>query len=46
MGEDGPEWTATLRDYDAMTVLEGDRVYFTGGFARRRAARWRAGRAT
>jgi thiamine biosynthesis lipoprotein len=45
MGQEGPEWTATLRGYDAMTVLEGDRVLFTGGFARRRAARWRGGRA-
>jgi FAD:protein FMN transferase len=34
MGEDGPEWTATLGDYDAMTILPGERVLATHGFLR------------
>jgi len=33
MGENGPGWTAGLRDHEAMTVLEGDRVLATPGFA-------------
>jgi FAD:protein FMN transferase len=32
MGEAGPEWTATLGLYEAMTVLADDRVLLTPGF--------------
>jgi FAD:protein FMN transferase len=32
MGEAGPEWTATLGLYDAMTILADDRVLLTPGF--------------
>ena len=35
MGADGPAWTAGLDGYDAMTVVAGDRVLSTPGFARR-----------
>jgi thiamine biosynthesis lipoprotein len=34
MGEDGPRWTATLRGYEAMTILAGGRVLMTPGFPR------------
>jgi thiamine biosynthesis lipoprotein len=37
MGEDGPEWTATLAGYDAMCVTSDRRVLSTPGFARHRA---------
>jgi thiamine biosynthesis lipoprotein len=33
MGEAGPRWTAGLDGYDAMTILPGDRVLSTPGFA-------------
>ena len=33
MGEEGPAWTAGLRGHEAMTVLAGDRVLSTRGFA-------------
>jgi thiamine biosynthesis lipoprotein len=36
MGRDGPRWTATLRGYDAMTILADDTVLTTEGFARYR----------
>ncbi len=32
MGAAGPEWTARLRGYEAMTILEDDEVLFTPGF--------------
>lgn len=32
MGREGPAWTARLRGYDAMTILEDDTVMYTGGF--------------
>jgi thiamine biosynthesis lipoprotein len=32
MGEAGPEWTATLGLYEAMTILADDRVLLTPGF--------------
>jgi FAD:protein FMN transferase len=35
MGTDGPEWTASLDGYDAMTILECDRVLSTPGFVAR-----------
>jgi len=31
MGADGPAWTATLRGYEALTILEGGRVLSTRG---------------
>ena len=34
MGEAGPEWTARLRGYEAMTILAGDEVVATPGFLR------------
>ena len=34
MGRRGPAWTATLRGYEAMTILAGDRVLTTPGFVR------------
>lgn len=34
MGERGPAWTATLREYAAMTIAEGDRVLATPNFLR------------
>jgi thiamine biosynthesis lipoprotein len=34
MGEDGPEWTASLGLYEAMTILADGRVLFTPGFPR------------
>jgi thiamine biosynthesis lipoprotein len=34
MGRDGPTWTARLAPYEAMTVLDGDRVLSTPGFLR------------
>ena len=34
MGEGGPEWTARLRGYEAMTILAGDEVLATPGFLR------------
>jgi thiamine biosynthesis lipoprotein len=37
MGEEGPEWTATLTGYDAMCVTTDHRVLTTPGFARHRA---------
>ena len=37
MGADGPAWTATLRGYEALTILEGGRVLSTRGMARLRA---------
>jgi thiamine biosynthesis lipoprotein len=33
MGADGPAWTATLRGYEALTVLDGGRVLSTPGMA-------------
>ena len=36
MGERGPEWTARLRGCAAMTILAGDRVFFTPLFLRHR----------
>jgi FAD:protein FMN transferase len=39
MGESGPEWTARLPGYAAMTVLPGDRVFTTAAFRRLRARR-------
>ena len=35
MGEAGPAWTARLRGYEAMTVLDGEGVLATPGFVRR-----------
>jgi len=32
MGEDGPGWTATLRPYEAFTILADDTVLSTAGF--------------
>ncbi|MGI8420748.1 MAG: FAD:protein FMN transferase [Gaiellaceae bacterium] len=32
MGADGPAWTSTLLGYEAMTILEDDRVLSTAGF--------------
>jgi thiamine biosynthesis lipoprotein len=32
MGADGPAWTATLDGYDAMTILDDERVLSTRGF--------------
>jgi hypothetical protein len=32
MGTAGPEWTATLGLYEAMTIMVDDRVLFTPGF--------------
>jgi thiamine biosynthesis lipoprotein len=32
LGADGPEWTLGLEDYEAMTILAGDRVLCTPGF--------------
>ncbi len=32
MGADGPEWTATLHGYEAMTILADERVLTTPGF--------------
>lgn len=32
MGRHGPAWTALLDQYDAMTIVEGDRVLATPGF--------------
>jgi FAD:protein FMN transferase len=37
MGADGPAWTATLTDYDAMCITSDRRVLSTPGFARHRA---------
>jgi thiamine biosynthesis lipoprotein len=37
MGADGPVWTATLRGYEAMTMLAGGRVLSTRGMAALRA---------
>jgi FAD:protein FMN transferase len=34
MGEAGPDWTARLRGYEAMTILATDEVLTTPGFAR------------
>jgi FAD:protein FMN transferase len=34
MGEDGPAWTATLADYEALTILADGRVLSTPGFPR------------
>ena len=34
MGEDGPRWTATLRGYEALTILADGRVLSTAGFPR------------
>ena len=39
MGEAGPAWTARLRDYEAMTVLDGEEVLATPRFVRRCAGR-------
>lgn len=36
MGADGPAWTTTLADYDAMCVTSDHRVLSTPGFARHR----------
>jgi FAD:protein FMN transferase len=38
MGGDGPDWTATLPDYDAMCITSDRRVLETPGFARHRAS--------
>jgi FAD:protein FMN transferase len=35
MGLDGPEWTASLDEYEAMTILEDEEVLFTSGFGDR-----------
>jgi thiamine biosynthesis lipoprotein len=32
MGQDGPEWTARLAGYEAMTILVDETVLTTGGF--------------
>ena len=32
MGARAPYWTARLRGYEAMTILDGDRVFTTAGF--------------
>jgi hypothetical protein len=32
MARAGPEWTATLTGYEAMTILEDDTVLSTPGF--------------
>ena len=37
MGSDGPAWTASLRGYEALTILEGGRVLSTAGMAALRA---------
>ena len=37
MGADGPAWTATLRGYEALTILEDGRVLSTAGMAALRA---------
>jgi thiamine biosynthesis lipoprotein len=37
MGRDGPAWTATLRGYEALSILEGGRVLSTPGIAALRA---------
>jgi hypothetical protein len=37
MGPDGPAWTATLRGYEALGILEGGRVLSTPGMAALRA---------
>ena len=34
MGTEGPEWTASLSSYEAMTILADDTVLTTPGFAR------------
>jgi FAD:protein FMN transferase len=34
LGADGPAWTASLAGHDAMTIMPGDRVRSTPGFAR------------
>lgn len=34
MGVNGPEWTARLKGYEAMTILEDERVLSTQGFPR------------
>jgi thiamine biosynthesis lipoprotein len=34
MGEEGPEWTAGLAGYEAMTILANETVFFTPGFPR------------
>ena len=39
MGADGPAWTATLRGYAALTILEGGRVLSTRGIDALRADR-------
>jgi thiamine biosynthesis lipoprotein len=38
MGSRAPYWTARLRGYEAMTILDGDRVFTTPGFPGRRPA--------
>jgi thiamine biosynthesis lipoprotein len=38
LGSDGPAWTATIRPYEAMTVLDDDRVLSTPGISPLRAA--------
>ena len=42
MGIAGPEWTARLAGYDAMTILTGDVVVTTPGFRRLQSAAARA----
>lgn len=42
MGAAGPEWTARLEGYEAMTVLTGDAVVTTPGFRRLQSAAARA----
>ena len=34
LGAEGPAWTAGLDGYEAMTIVPGDRVLSTPGFAR------------
>ncbi|MEZ0294659.1 MAG: FAD:protein FMN transferase, partial [Solirubrobacteraceae bacterium] len=34
LGADGPAWTAGLHGYEALTIVPGDRVLSTPGFAR------------
>ncbi|MEA2130256.1 MAG: FAD:protein transferase [Solirubrobacteraceae bacterium] len=38
MGERGPDWTLGIAPYEAMTVLAGEQVLLTPGFARHRVS--------
>ena len=46
MGERGPAWTARLRGFEAMTILDGGRVLSTPGLDRLRAPQRRSTRAS